>query len=120
MTCRMNRVTIFVSSDIICRHGHTNHGYAGDTQLYCAFRQQHHSTSLSSLAQCVQSIRGWMKVNWLKLSDEKTELMVFSIKLSQIKQMEVSVRIGDVEVVVSEKVRNLGVIEDQTLSLQTG
>ena len=56
-----------------------------------------------------------MKTNWLKLNDEKTEVMVFSSK--SVKQ-EVTIKIGDSEVAACESVRNLGVLEDARLSMK--
>ena len=75
-------------SDLIHKHGHNNHSYADDTQLYCAFKQTNQHVSLTSLRKCVSDIRRWMKVYWLKLNDEKTEIMVFNSRLSQARQID--------------------------------
>ena len=103
--------------DIIARHGHDNHGYADDRQLYRAFRQSNSHQSLESLEKCVCDIRVWMRSNWLKLNDDKTEVMVFGSKQAMARQQSISLKIGDAEVKSTGKVKNLGIIEDPQLSM---
>ena len=103
--------------DLIARHGHTNHGYADDRQLYCAFHQSTRAQVFSSLERCLFDVRVWMRMNWLKLNDEKTELVVFTSRRSVVEQQEVSMTIGDAEVRSSQTVKNLGVLEDPALSM---
>jgi hypothetical protein len=69
-------------SDIVCERAITNHGYADDSQLYCAFHHIERQQSLQSLELCVMDIKSWMKRNWLKLNDDKTEVMVFGTRRS--------------------------------------
>ena len=90
--------------DLIRRYGHKDHCYADDRQLNKAFQQPNRDAPISSFEKSVGEIRGWMKMNWLKLNDEKTEVMVFSTR--SVKQ-EVTIKIGDGQTAVCDSVRNL-------------
>ena len=60
---------------LIRRHGLTSHLYPDDTQLYLAFKPSEPSSidnNISRLEKCVEDIRAWMKLNLLKLNDDKT------------------------------------------------
>ena len=63
--------------DITRRHGIMHHFYADDTQLYVTLNpRQDFSAQLQSLNQCVDDIRIWMRLNMLKLNDDKTEVLL--------------------------------------------
>ena len=66
----------------------------------------------------VSEIREWMNQNMLKLSDEKTELIVFTSKYKQDLYNDLSITIGDPVVDCSSQVKDLGVIFDRVLSLR--
>ena len=104
-------------NDIIAAHVQVSHGYADDRQLYRAFHLKDRQQAFSSLESCVQDVRVWMRLNWLKLNDGKTELMVFSTKQSQDKHNDVTLRIGETDVANHHPVRNLGVLEDPQLTM---
>lgn len=66
-------------TDIIRRHGLKFHLYADDTQLYLAFNPACSDdlfTAKSTIEACVADIRIWMTCNYLKLNDDKSELLV--------------------------------------------
>ena len=70
---------------LIRRHGLTFYLYADDTQLYLAFKPSEPSSivnNISCLEKCVDDIRAWMKLNLLKLNDDKTELLVITSRPS--------------------------------------
>ena len=59
---------------LIRSHGLTFHLYADDTQLHLAFKPSEPSSivnNISRLEKCVDDIRAWMKLNLLKLNDDK-------------------------------------------------
>ena len=107
---------------LIRRHGLTFHLYADDTQLYLAFKPSEPSSivnNISRLEKCVDDIRAWMKLNLLKLNDDKTELLVITSRPSKSQSLHISIKVGDQDISPSEEPpKNLGVIFDSTCSLK--
>ena len=100
------------------------HLYADDTQLYLAFRP---SVPLSvhevekKIQKCVKKIKNWMATNFLKLNDDKTEVLVVSKNAktsNNISTKITPIKIGDSMVEPKDQVRNLGVLFDSTCSLE--
>ena len=58
-----------------------------------------------------------MNQNMLKLSDDMTELIVFTSKYKQDLYNDLSITIGDTVVDCSSQVKDLGVIFDRVLSI---
>ena len=73
--------TIYTSPvrDIILKYNLNYHVYADDTQLYITFKssQEPADSCITTLEKCIQEIRSWMRQNFLKLNDEKTEFLLF-------------------------------------------
>ena len=95
------------------------HFYADDTQLYLSFSSLDGDDQVSSVAQiesCVRDIELWMARNKLKLNRDKTELLVIGSKHQPCPWLE-SILVGDCRVHPSNTARNIGVVFDQTLSL---
>ena len=107
---------------LIRRHSLTFHLYADDTQLYLAFKPSEPSSivnNISRLEKCVDDIRAWMKLNLLKLNDDKTELLVITSRPSTSQSLHISIKVGDQDISPSEEPpKNLGVIFDSTCSLK--
>ena len=109
--------------DIVRRHGLTFHLYADDTQIYLAFKpfdDCSKSEALSRIGKCVEDIRSWMRMNFLKLNDDKTELLVVTQKDFTSQSQNITLNIGG-EVVSpdpKEPPKNLGVLFDSTMGLQ--
>ena len=61
---------------IIQRHNLSFHFYADDTQLYFSFDPSEAQTAVAKLNHCLSDIRDWMAANFLKLNDDKTELVL--------------------------------------------
>ena len=99
---------------IIQRHGLTYHLYADDTQLYMAFKPSDvisKCDAISRIEACVADIRIWMNDNFLKLNDDKTELLIITTREELSKISDISIKVGDQSISPSDDPpRNLGVI----------
>ena len=60
---------------IIRKQGFNFHSYADDTQLYISVAPDNVS-SVDKLTICLSSIVSWMNSNFLKLDEEKTEIII--------------------------------------------
>lgn len=59
---------------IIMRHGISFHSYSDDTQLYAAMSPDD-TGPIDSLFNCILNIMAWMSQNFLKLNQNKTEVL---------------------------------------------
>jgi len=59
------------------------HYYADDSQLYLSFKPAD-GTSLAkhNIGKCCDDIRNYLACNMLKLSEDKTEVVVFRTRMS--------------------------------------
>ena len=107
---------------LIRRHGLTFYLYADDTQLYLSFKPSEPSSidnNISRLEKCVEDIRAWMKLNLLKLNDDKTELLVITSRPSRSQSLDISIKVGDQYISPSDDPpKNLRVIFYSTCSLR--
>ena len=106
---------------IILKHKLNYHVYADDTQLYFSFKPSKHfaDESISRIETCVGEIRVWMQDNFLKLNDNKTEFMIIGSRQQLSKVTIPHINIGDSEVTAVTKARNLGVIFDSSMTLNS-
>ena len=96
------------------------HFYADDTQLYLSFNSLSGHDQASSVARvefCMREIDNWMTRNKLKLNRDKTELLIISSIYLPRPSLD-SIVVGDYRVCSSITARNIGVVFDQTLSLE--
>ncbi|KAG5263216.1 hypothetical protein AALO_G00283870, partial [Alosa alosa] len=95
--------------------GHVNlHSYADETQLYISVEPTN-PDGLCSLTACLTSINQWMSKNFLKLNDDKTEVLLVGPKL---KRDIILSNLGNLAHQVKPKVTRLGVILDTELSFK--
>ena len=106
---------------IIQRHGLTYHLYADDTQLYMAFKPSDATSkcdAISRIEACVADIRIWKNDNFLKLNDDKTELLDITTREDLSKISDTSIKVGHQSISPSDDPpRNLCVIFDSTCCL---
>jgi hypothetical protein len=70
-------------STIALKHGLTVHMYADDTQLYLGFKQKSASDTKmksDSIQSCLQEIKEWMSLNFLKINPGKTKFLIIGSK----------------------------------------
>ena len=105
--------------DIVRRYNMGFHFYADDTKLYLSFSSLDGDDQVSLVAQiesCVCDIDLWMARNKLKLNRDKTELLLIGSKHRLCPLLD-GILVGDCRVHPSDTARNIGVVFDQTLSL---
>ncbi|CAC5406528.1 unnamed protein product [Mytilus coruscus] len=101
-------------SEICRRHNFSYHGYADDTQVYLVIKPLDNWDSISTrLETCLADISKWMRLNMLKLNQDKTELILFTPKISNCHLSFDGSIVSNASVV-----KNLGVYFDRTLSME--
>lgn len=88
--------------EIFKRHGMSYHFYADDCQIYMPISKENHCP-LTPLLNCLCDVKAWLSQNFLKLNEEKTEVMVFGPVPSDL---------GPLKEYVRPKVTSLGVTID--------
>ena len=67
------------------------------------------SELLHSMQSCISDVKAWATANMFKLSDNKTELMLFSSKRTKnFHNLPTSVIIGNAQIPFKQSVKNLG------------
>jgi hypothetical protein len=104
----------------ICRfHNMKYHIYADDTQIYIVVEPMKNWEDISPrLKLCLSEIREWMSANFLKLNQDKTELMVFAPKHRVKDVAKLSISFGGCVIHDTPYVKNLGAYFDRTLCME--
>lgn len=103
------------------KHSVGVHSYADDCQLYVSFRPSENafSSAISILENCIEDIRKWMFTFKLKINDSKTEFMIIGNRQQLSKVQIDSIKVGNDNIVPVSSVRNLGVMFDKNMSMNT-
>ena len=104
---------------IIRQHGLSMHFYADDSQLYVFFKPAttEKVTAIKQLEECIAEVRTWMRRSFLKLNEEKTEVIIFGTKSKLPSVGELTIKIGDAIISPSPSAKNLGILYDQHLTM---
>ena len=109
-------------STVLDKHNLCNHFYTDDTQIYLPFRPKCTSSydeSKSRLESCISDVRIWMANNFLKLNDSKSEFLILrlSCQSAHLSKVPAPLAIGRCQVSQVVSARNIGVIFDETMSM---
>uniref|UniRef100_A0A8C1UC10 Reverse transcriptase domain-containing protein n=1 Tax=Cyprinus carpio TaxID=7962 RepID=A0A8C1UC10_CYPCA len=115
LPCRPKHLLLIV---IIRKHGVSFQCYADDTQLYISSRPGE-TLQFEKLTECIVDIKNWMTSNFLLLNSEKTEVLIIGPKSSACNDLERCLSLDGCSVNSSSSVRNLGVLFDSNLSLES-
>lgn len=58
----------------------SHHLYTDDPELYCSFRDSEFH-KLAELLLCLSYIKDWLTLNYLQLTEKKTETLIFTPEL---------------------------------------
>ena len=106
---------------VIQDNGMLFHLYADDVQLYLSFNPKCSSSTdgiIQTIEACTASVSAWMRSHYLKLNNDKTEILVItrpSVNCHTITSVEIGSSIID----ISANVRDLGVQYDSFLKMET-
>ena len=102
-------------SDIIREYSIDFHSYADDTQLYIS-AEPNDAKAINSITNCLLAINKWMNNNFLKLNEDKTEVLLIGPKLKR--EMLIK-NLGGLTRWIKPEVINLGVILDSDLNFNS-
>jgi len=104
-------------ADVIASHGVRCRQYADDTQLHLAMRVDNTAAGLSILAACTTDVKQWYMQNGLQLNPDKSEALFMgtATQLRAVSSLK-SVSVADVDLLVADSVRVLGVTLDRRLT----
>ena len=106
--------------DIVRRHRLSFHLYADDSQIYITFRPLINGsleTAIMAIQDCTREIATWMRTNKLKLNDDKTDLLVLTARHRNQPSID-KIIMGTEDIYLSDSVKNLGCIFDNTLTMK--
>ena len=124
-SCRGPLLFIIYTSSLfrtIERHLPQVHSYADDSQLYLSFRpgdDDAQDVAHRAMEACIKDIRKWMIDGRLLLNDTKTEFLAIGTRQQLSKLRSFSIEVGNQKIDRSSSVRNLGVMLDEFLEMNS-
>ena len=91
-----------------------------DTQLYVSFKPDDakaQDEAIRAMDNCIEDLRNWLIEGRLLLNDDKTEFLVIRTRQQLNKLNPPVLHVGDDMIDPSVKVRNLGTILDNSISM---
>ena len=104
---------------ILKAHGIEYHIYADDTQVYLSCKVEDISESIDKLQNALADVRSWMIQNKLKINDQKTEFLIIAQQHLAKNFKSTTINIGNSVINQSTQAKNLGVILDQYLTMDS-
>ena len=95
------------------------HFYADNTQLYISFSTNNDvklTNTVGKIEECLSDLDKWMSLNKLKLNKDKKEILYLYSKHNP-QQSVPSIRFGQDVIHPSQFARNIGVINDSTMTM---
>ena len=107
--------------DTVARHSMQYHCYADDIQIYATVgRDQCIAAAFLKIEACVVEVADWMVRNQLKLNKDKSQAIIFhTVKQSPHVPVDTYVNIAEQRVRLATSVRNLGVLFDSALTMES-
>ena len=105
-------------SAIIDSHCIIHHSFADDLQQQMSAPPDRISELLHSMQSCISDVKAWATANMLKLSDNKTELMLVTSKRTKhLHGLPTSMIIGNAQIPLKKYVNKLGFTLDCHLTM---
>ena len=95
------------------------HLYADDTQIYMFGNEEDIPNLIDTTSKCIREIKIWMDSNKLKLNEDKSEVMLIANTAIVKSLPRISVNLNGLEIEPSSKIKNLGVVFDDDLSMSS-
>ena len=90
-----------------------------DNQLYTSGSVSELPAMIELTQECIADVKNWMTLNKLQLNPDKTEIIIISPPaLAKSSSLPKSISLLGSDIPLSQSVRNLGVILDQSLSFR--
>ena len=90
--------------------------YADDTQLYITFDHDQSEMQVAILEMCLMNIKNWMTEFFLKLNEDKTQLLVIPSKKT-VNPIDISVTFNGSQSESLNEAKNLGVYFDNNSNM---
>jgi hypothetical protein len=103
---------------LISQHGVSYKIFADDVQLFVSFDQSTCIETIGKLERCVEDVRIWLLNNRLCLNTTKSDFILCGSKRQLDKFNDITLKVGECQLVRKPFVRNLGVELDETLSFE--
>ena len=97
-------------------HGLSIHMFADDTQIYIAFKAEQSDLTVPLLETYLMYIKKWMQVNFLKLNEDKAQLLVTPRKYT-LNVIELNVQFCGNELESLLEAKNLAVYFDNNVDM---